>query len=450
MNGDDQRGGIPTSGAGGFPPFAKTGDMGGIVSPADVIGDDPVKFLRKFVPSCKRAPDAGRGDNEYWVFGGADNCLTMRRAEVRRVLNKIEHRFKGEEGRSIPREQFLAMRQDEALMDFALMAALNARPYRHNHNGAVRNIYYADGGRYRVRKIRKTGDCWIDYRQEGAADWDFRHFKNNAFSVVCSLHPLLRGLRADDPGDFKRIILWFSLIAKAVGRRPAIRGNAGRRLHGRTAFFGAIARHPGMRVQTRVMFGAMSVAAKGVSPRDFRDAVQKAMSAAGLGGEHGRVAQRTLGAVRGEIYDWIHAGGFRWRNFLSWKEQVIIRLTGAGRAAEFRGLWKAWEFCLSRERGSWRWEGWHLIPGRGLRRDAGAARRLANATRTSKQTAERTLRTGEFIGFFERSGISICLSPGLWGAALRRKMKAARVAKTQGWLLPMIERCLSPPSLQSP
>ncbi|MGI9251748.1 MAG: hypothetical protein ACR2PR_11220 [Pseudohongiellaceae bacterium] len=416
----------------------------GIPVIADILASGQ-GLVNHYPAPCKTAADVAPS-NAHWVFGGASERISSRRNEVRDILLSVEKQWSANpDGLAIGKTALAELRTDEALMDFALMAALDAIPQRSFINGRSGNFYYCGQERFRVRKIRKTGTIWIDRRTAGTS-WDYRHFNKDAFSTIIKIHPLLRGLSPQDPTDFKRILLYFVLLAKATGRNVATKISGQARIYGRRAFLALAAKHPALKDQTRVMFAVMALAAKGDISKNFSIFVQKTLAAAALPIECQRQVRRTLGIFRDEVWDLLNAGHFGWNDFVKWQRTVISRLADNNAAAEFRAIWRVWEFCLTREAGKWRWRGWHTLPRGDCRKDAGSAKRLASIAQTCKTTAWRILRLGQVIGFFEMSGIAICLSAGLWGKALILKMTAVQTdSDLLRWLSPAVRRCLSPP-----
>lgn len=410
---------------------------GGARSVSDILGGRSPAELLSLPPSPPCTFRAARAQAApSLVFGGGNDTMKLTRSAASDIVERTDARWRKEiaSGNFSPSpEAVRAIRQDAVLMDFALAAALDIAPWRRN-DGV--NLYYdrdASGGAHRIQKIRKTGDCWVYRKLPDNPVWHWNFYRRDAMITIAELSPILADFNPRRAADYRKICLWFLILGRECGRasatKPANTPGKERKIYGRLAFLRLAAKHPSLSLQTRIILGVQWCAARGyLCQRKPYLAAKMAARAAGLPEDEQFLRKRVfriLSLFRSEMWDLLSAKTMPWREFLSWQSRVNSRLAAGGHAAEFRVMITLWRCCLTRERGLWRWTGWHLIPGGDLRRHAQAAKRVATTAGCCKPTAARALSFADFAGLFVFSGAWVSMSPGIWGKTLKAQTAAA-------------------------
>ena len=350
-------------------------------------------------------------------FGGAGEQagFVVSDTRMREIARETEMRVKS----GVSGGDMKVLGKDLALLDFALGHALDIAPRRPN---GLWNVYRTpEGVEYRVRRVRKTGDVWVDRRNAGEK-WNVKHFRESAVRVIMRL-------RGENPGlqkDYAQFAGYLSVLAKMCARDGARRGDG--RIYSRRAAIRLMAKHPVLTMQTRALLGMVWCAGDGGGflRADRRKRARLIMTAAGLNEEHSQTAMRAA-ALADDLPT--TAGVIRWKDVMAWADSLFHKTAKDNRAAQFRTVWQIWRQCLSYEEGAWRWRGYHHFSSTGRRTDTGLSLRLAGSAGVCKKTAAMTLELLAAGGLISVAGCSVCLRAGVWGINLVRRI-ATRATTT--------------------
>lgn len=398
---------------------------------------------RRRLPSGTALPAAAARTAPI-VFGAPDDALSITRGKAQDVIAAVNAEWQKQRNIAGVAKAAAAagscIRQDKTLMDFALGASLDICPWR-RPNGE--NIFYdQEGNGYKVRSIRKTGDVWVDFKAatDKSGKWQWHYFQRGAIITIASFNPMLARLNAGKTEDLHAIILWFVLLAQKLNRQQkpcAPSGGVkkadvagmigGRRVYSRLAHLRLASKHSALSVQTRILLAFIWCGGNGyLSGRKLHIVAKMTARAAGLP-EDPRFLQRrvlrVLALCQNEVWDALTAKKMTFADFNEWRGRVVARLADGGHAAEFRLFMILWHFCLTHDKGAWRWRGWHKITAFAVRAHSHAARRMSGHARCHKTTARRALAIFSVSGLFSfATGAMVCVTPGYWGAALMQRI----------------------------